>query len=625
MSQDIYRVKTVDARWFAENIKCQSACPADTDVYGYLSLITEGKFDEAYALNKRVNLFPAVLGRVCTHPCEFQCRRGDIDQPVSICALKRFAADHRSKLRDEGETCEIEAGAEKVAIIGAGPVGLTAAYDLAKMGYQVTVFESSPVAGGMLYLGIPEYRLPREVIEFEVSVIREAGVEIKTNSPIDKNHSLNDLFSEGYKAILIAVGAHQGLRLNVPGEGQYRGIMDCIDFLRRVNLGDKRRPGGKVVVIGGGNSAIDSARTAMRLRAESPEELPADETGVEVADSARTALRLGAEEVSILYRRSRSEMPAAGWEVDEAESEGVKIHYLTTPVRILGESGKVMGIECIKMKLGEPDESGRRRPIPIEGTEFIVEADAIIPAISQSPDLSFLGENHGLEISKWGSLAVERDTLATNRHGVFAAGDAVTGPKTVIEGVAVGHRAARSIARYIRGRELQEEPPKVGKRRAIQGYRREGDYDKIGRQVMPTLDPERRLKGVQEVELGLREEQALNEARRCLKCNLNIFIDAERCVLCGGCVEVCPYNCIRMVSLDLDRINYNEDFARLIERNFDIPMERFDRDPERVNLREEGAVMIIKEELCIRCGLCVSRCPAKAITMEVFELEGVTV
>jgi len=409
-----------------ETPPCSLACPAGIDVRRYVSLIAEGKFAEAIAVVRERNPLPSVCGRVCPHPCEAACNRGLVDEPIAIEALKRFVADYEIALRERGEFTypkPKEKNGFKVAVVGSGPAGLTCAHDLALMGYQVVIFEKEKVAGGMMYLGIPEFRLPRDVLAHDIEYIEKLGVEIRLNTPIGPDLSLDDLFEQGFSAIFIATGAYEGYKLGVPGEEEYSGVVDCIKFLREVNLGRKEKPGDKVVVIGGGNSAIDAARVA---------------------------LRLGASEVTILYRRSRKEMPANPWEVIEAEREGVRIHFLAAPTRILGKDGKVTGMECVRMELGKLDASGRRRPVPIPGSEFTISCDFIIPAISQQPDVSFLGEDHGLEISRWNSIEVDPGTMATARPGVFAGGDVVTGPRTVVEAIAAGHKAAKGIDRYIK-------------------------------------------------------------------------------------------------------------------------------------------------------------------------------
>ena len=406
---------------------CQQTCPVGIDIRGYVGMIADGRYEEAYQLIRERNPLPAICGRVCNHPCEDRCNRGREDEPIAIDALKRFVADYCFQRRREGKWPAPQPvsrnGYGNVAVVGAGPAGLTCAHDLALKGHEVVVYEEAPVPGGMLYLGIPEYRLPRDVIMEEIDDIQQLGVDLRLNTPLGPEFTIDDLLGQDHKAVFLAIGAHKGLKLGVPGEDDFEGFLDCIVFLRRVNLGDQSKPGEKVIVIGGGNSAIDSARTA---------------------------LRLGSDEVTIAYRRSRKEMPANPWEVEEAIHEGVKIHYLAAPTRILGEKGKVKGMECIQMELGKPDSSGRRRPIPIKGSEFFVEADVIVPAISQEPDLDFLHEDHGLNISRWNSFDVNTATMETNRPGIYAGGDAVTGPSTVIEAIAAGHVAADAIDRYLR-------------------------------------------------------------------------------------------------------------------------------------------------------------------------------
>ncbi|MFH0777648.1 MAG: FAD-dependent oxidoreductase [Candidatus Eisenbacteria bacterium] len=405
---------------------CVETCPAHVDIRTYVGLVSDGKYAEAIEVVRKTNPLPAICGRVCNHPCESACNRGKYDEPIAIDAIKRFASDYEVRLRKEGKIplplATKKKPNSKVAIIGSGPAGLTAAYDLALKGRECTIFEALPVPGGMLWVGIPEYRLPRHIIESDIEYITALGVELKLNAPIGKDLTIDDLFKQGFRAVFFGVGAHRGLKLGVPGEDDFDGFLDCVVFLRRINLEDKTKPGKKVIVIGGGNSAIDSARTAWRL---------------------------GCDEVSILYRRSRREMPANPWEIDEAEREGVKIYYLAAPIKILGKDGKVTGMRCTKMRLGKLDASGRRSPIPIEGSEFEIEADCIVPAISQEPDISFLHEGHGLKISRWNSFVVDEQTMATNRPGVFAAGDCVTGPATIIQAIAAAHTAADSIEKYL--------------------------------------------------------------------------------------------------------------------------------------------------------------------------------
>jgi homotetrameric NADPH-dependent glutamate synthase len=492
-----------------ERPPCTTTCPINNNAQGYIALIRQRHFKEALQLIREKNPLPSVCGRVCTHPCETECNRRDVDESIAIRALKRFVADYGLSSGGEEITSVPRTKKKTVAIVGSGPAGLTAAYDLIKMGYGVTVFESLPVAGGMLAVGIPGYRLPKDILEREIEVIRKLGVEIKLNTPIGEDLTIDDLWHQGHKAIFLAVGAHRSLKLNIPGE-DLDGVYHGVSFLRDVNLGKGVQAGKKVAVIGGGNVAIDSARTA---------------------------LRLGAIEVLILYRRSRQEMLAAEEEIEAAENEGAGIHYLTAPIRILGDDGKVTAIECVRMELGEPDASGRRRPVPIEGSEFTIEVDMVIPSIGQAPDLSFLPKDSKFKFGRGGTFEVDPVSLATNVPGVFAGGDAVSGPAIVVEAMAAGRRASNSIDRYLRGENLR-----TG---------REGEFmttthppldiaiskvEKKPRQKMPMLPVEQRVGNFEEVELGFTEDTAVAEANRCLDCGI--------CSECLECVRACKAEAI---------------------------------------------------------------------------------
>jgi len=478
---------------------CKIACPAHISVQGYVALIAAGKYKEALDLIREENPFPAVCGRICTHPCETKCTRGQVDEPVSICQLKRFVADEVMPSGNDTPPAPLESKNRKVAVVGSGPGGLTAAYYLALWGYQPTVFEALPVAGGMLAVGIPSYRLPKDILNSEIDFIKSVGVEIKTSTPVGGSLTLDDLKAQGYEAVFIAAGAHKNNPMGVDGE-DLEGVVPAVGFLRDANLGTSVKVGDRVAVIGGGNVAIDAARTA---------------------------LRLGAREVTIVYRRSRREMPAAEEEIEEAEEEGVALRYLAAPTRVIGSGGKVSALECVKMELTEPDESGRRRPVPVKGSEFKLDVDMVIPAIGQSPDLSFLGTNGHIEVGRGSTIKADDVTLETGIPGVFAGGDVVLGPATVIQAIAQGKEAAISIDRYLCGGDLR-----AGRERDFREV--EVPLEGIERQARartPKVSPEERKKDFREVAREFDAEAAKAEAERCLACGL--------CSECYQCVAAC--------------------------------------------------------------------------------------
>jgi len=486
---------------------CKVACPTHISVQGYVALIAQGKYREALELIRAEAPFPAVLGRVCPHPCEEKCIRKDVEEPIAICDLKRFAADAVAAGGEDPLPVPAGKKTEKVAIVGSGPAGLTAAYYLALSGYPVTVFESLPVPGGMMAVGIPPYRLPREILNREIGRVKALGVEIKTGVTVGKSpYRLPELMSQGFQAFFLAVGAHRNRGLEIPGE-DLSGVIPGVDFLRAANLGRPLPVGKKVAVIGGGNVAIDAVRTARRQ---------------------------GAEEAFILYRRSRAEIPANREEIEEAEEEGIKINYLAAPVRILGAGGKVKGIECLRMELGSPDASGRRSPIPVPGSEFRLEADTVIPAVGQVPDLAWLAGEKEFSLTSQSNLRADPVTLETGVKGVFAGGDMVLGPATVIEAIAAGKEAAVSIDRYLRGEDLRtgrpREFPGIGE---IPGLT---EVEPRPRVKMPARAGRERLRDFSEVKPGLSEAKAREEAGRCLACGL--------CSECYQCVEACQARAI---------------------------------------------------------------------------------
>jgi len=467
---------------------CRFACPARNDIPEWLALVEKGELQKAWELIVETNPLPFVCGSVCPHPCEAHCNRGQFDQALSIRDLERYLGEEA--LRNHWRLPRAAGLKEaKIAIIGSGPAGLTCAYDLVKLGYAVTIFEALPVAGGMLAVGIPNYRLPKEMLKIEVEAIQKLGVEIKLNTPIGKDVTFDALWAQGHKAIFIAVGAHKSRKLNIPGEDS-EGVVHGTDFLRELDLGKEVKVKEKVATVGGGNVAIDAARSAIRL---------------------------GAREVFILYRRSREEMPALDEEIEAAQAEGVNIQYLVAPVEILSQNGKVTGIKCIRMELGEPDETGRKRPIPIEGSEFTIDAEMVIPAIGQAPDLSFVSDGK-FRIGRGDTFEVDPISLETNVPGVFAGGDAVIGPATVIEAIAAGRRAAWSIDRYLRGESLTAEEEA---NRIVEFQELNLDYFEHQARQARIFD----------------HSSAVEEARRCFSCGY--------CNLCGNCYIFCPDVAVR--------------------------------------------------------------------------------
>jgi len=575
-----FYIRIPDQAWYEENIGCENACPVNTRAPRYISAIAKDDFDLAFQINREDNLFPAILGRICVHPCEEKCRRGLlIDSPISICSLKRASADHKASSPRIGSG--IKKRDKKVAIIGAGPSGLSAANDLVRLGYSVTVFESLSIPGGMLNVGIPPYRLPRNVVHQAIEEVKQLGVKIVTETPIGEKLNLDRLRME-HDAVYIAAGAHKAEKLGIPGE-DLQGVIHGVTFMQRVNLGMDLRIGQRVAVVGGGNTAMDTARSS---------------------------LRLGAKEVFILYRRTREEMPVDPGELVQVEEEGIRIQFLTSPTRVLSRDGiNVSGLRCIRNRPGEPEKDGRRRPVPIEGSEFDMETDLLIPAVSQSPDISFLPEEIGLEISRWDRLAVNPQTFETNVQGIFAGGDFITGPRDVIRVIADGRRAALSIHSYLSGEKIEKRPAIF---KPVHEIEIEPELEKISRQRMDTLPVEKRKSIREEVELGYSREVARQEALRCLKCHLFTIFDRKKCILCGGCVDICPKSCLRMAGLD--EIKGDEKLSQLIKSIYGMSL----KEAGELNV---ATAMIKDESRCIQCGLCAKRCPTGAITMEMYHRE----
>ncbi|MBN2496877.1 MAG: FAD-dependent oxidoreductase [Deltaproteobacteria bacterium] len=581
---------------------CRLQCPDHIDIQTYIAQIAAGEFTEALKTIKRTNPFPSVCGRVCPHTCELQCRRNRIDQPVAINPLKRFVADLDLKA-DEPYLPELAADTGKrVAVIGAGPAGMTAAYYLRQKGHAVCVFEMNPKAGGMLRYGIPRYRLPDDVLDREIAHISALGIEVKYGQKMGRDFCLADLGKQGFDAAFIAVGAWTASSMRVEGEDM-QGVVSGIDFL--FDLASDRTPelGKKVVVVGGGNTAIDAARSARRLGSE----------------------------VTILYRRTRKEMPAEDYEVDEAEEEGVAMHFLAAPVALVGEGGRVVKIRAIRMELGEPDASGRRRPVPIEGSEFEIEVDTVISAIGQKPDPSSWQGEGAPGATRWSSVEADETTYQTGVGWVFAAGDCLTGAATAVEAIAGGRKAAVSIDRYLAGLE----PLPIGKPFSDSIGRLEeideaffAQVEKTERQRGKQLPAAERIESFVEVELGLEQAQALAEARRCLECGCTsvdsctlrgycedygvdlgrfevqylhrpvaddhpfIVHDPNKCILCGRCVRICSEQ------QGLGALGF-------VQRGFDTTVQP-----------SMGMPLLATD--CDACGQCVGACPTGALDFKRF-------
>jgi NADPH-dependent glutamate synthase beta subunit-like oxidoreductase len=464
---------------------CKATCPAHISIPGFIGAIAEGRHEEGLRLIKEEMPFPGICGRVCPHPCEEKCNRGKIDKPVAIEYLKRFLAD-MDLTRDDVYVPERKDNKkERVAVIGAGPTGLSAACYLAIKGYQVTVFEKLPVAGGMMAVGIPEFRLPRDILQGEIDIIRRLGVEIRLGIEVGKDITFEAIQKE-YDAVYMGIGCQQSLTLGIQGEEEFTGVMDGLTFLREINLGNIPGSRGKLIIIGGGNTAVDCARVAKRI---------------------------GYENVTMVYRRTRDEMPASPWEVEDTIEEDIDVRYLTAPMKVLGENGKLSGVECIRMKLGEPDESGRQRPVPVEGSEFEIETDVVVTALGQKPELSCFQNGSGPDISSRGLIIADPQTCETNIPGVFSGGDVVSGPRTVVEAVASGKEAAVSIDRYLRKEDLRKDRERNWK--GIE-YTKEGTETRE-RESIPRISISERMETFKEIDRGFSEDQARCEAGRCLR------------------------------------------------------------------------------------------------------------
>jgi NADPH-dependent glutamate synthase beta subunit-like oxidoreductase/ferredoxin len=619
-----FQTAEVGVDWLQCNIECQEGCPVNTNCRGYLMLAAEGRFEEGYILARDPNPVAAICGYVCSAPCEKACRRGDIDKPLSIRAMKRFLVDwHYSNNMPDDVQVRPPSG-QSVGVIGAGPAGLSVAKELATYGHEVHVYEALPSGGGTTLIGVPAFRLPRDVIELDVNWVAKHGVQFHYNVEVGRDITMDQL-KERHDAVVVSAGCMYPVAMNVPGE-ELEGVIYGVDFLKRANLGQEQWVGHNVVVVGGGYTAMDSSRTA---------------------------LRLGAKTSVIAYRRGPDEMVVDEEEQHETRFEGVEFEFFASPVEVLSDgNGKVAGMVFQRVRLGMPDATGRRSPEPIPGSEFTIPCDMVIPCTSQAADNNILGEygaelnrNFGVvdprkvlpggSLSSWrtpplngstpvgpngeklnqlqfdlkrGYVATNRDTFETSVEGIFACGDFVSGPATIIAAAGRGRSPARAVDRWlagVRGTDL-EELPVINRASITQTLEHDmpPNYEAIERQHIPMAPPELRRDFTSLVEVGYDSRSAVAEGSRCLQCNHNINIDGPRCILCGLCADVCPEGVIYMI----DKAQVGGD---------DPEIDLFQSWPR-------GIAMIIDEERCIRCNLCVERCPVNCITMDRLELERFT-
>lgn len=582
--------------FFDENIPCLAACPVHTNAGAYVAAIADGDDLNAYLTARLPNPFASVCGRVCAAPCEDACRRGEIDRPIAIRALKRFVTEkYGTEAGANGEWMRVGGApeqdrAESVGIVGGGPAGLAAAHDLRLLGYRVTLYEATDRLGGMMLLGIPEYRLDRDLLQGDIDAIIGLGVDVEYGTRMGTDIMLDEL-RDRHDALFLAPGASLGRGLDLPGNDA-DGVFRAIEYLVNVNQGFRVDIGGRVVVIGGGNVAMDAARTALRAAAyeETSADFEAEEHRgalTEAFDVARSAKRAGATEVTVVALESRAEMPAAEFEIEEAEIEGIEFTHRRGPSAIVTEDGAVVGLETIGV-VSVFDADGRFAPQFDHEDRSVIAADTVILAIGQAVDLESLS---GVEISPRGTIATDPETMATSLPGVYSGGDAAFGPRSLIVAIAEGRKAASSIHQELSGEAPAEQPP--GQMVQLQQFHRLDDvYDRIERVEVPALPTERRV-GLQEVELGFTPEQARCEAKRCLRCFANILLDVDACVLCALCSDVCPLDLISLVP------------------------------GGEIESGAAGTALMLDETSCIRCGLCIERCPTRALSMGVWTGVGV--
>ncbi len=611
------------AEYWTKMVKCQDACPVHTNACGYVTAIADGRYQEAYRIARATNPFASICGRVCGAPCEVNCRRGDLDAPITIRALKRFVNEKYGP--ETGNYADYHAGAdermispnrgdfEKIAVIGAGVSGLTVAHDLTRLGYKVTVFEASAEPGGMLTAGVPVYRLPRDLVRHEINAILSMGVDLRCGMRLGLDFTISDLRSQGYKAIFLGVGLPKGRKLPLPGSDLPQ-VYDGLDFLRAFNEGKPMELGRRVVVIGGGNVAYDVARSAVRpFQVEMADARSDMERTERIAyDVARSALRMsGDKEVHVVCLEQRDEMPADEVEIIEGEEEGIRLHAARGPREVLHENGYVTGLRTVKC-LSVFDQNGKFNPRFDEATIEDIPADTILFAIGQTSDLSFLKTEDGVETER-GLIKVDPETYQTTAPDIFACGDIAHGPRLFIHAIASAQIAARSMHDYLRGTRTDIA---LRKRWLPAEYTMTEGWDQLSRRNPPVIESDRRAASLDIIEINFSEDEARTQASRCLQCNINTVFDTSICIACNGCVDICPENLIKLVGLD--QLRHDDYLMQIASDTLGITREDLLGRSEQ-ELKDLGGLMLKDESTCIRCGMCASRCPTQAIKMKRFD------
>jgi NADPH-dependent glutamate synthase beta subunit-like oxidoreductase len=577
---------TSDPAYFHKVVDCQWGCPAHTDVPAYIRMIAQGEFSAAYMENRKSNVFPGILGRVCDRPCEPVCRRGRVeDKPVAICRLKRVAADHRDDITDQLPKAPETSNGKKVALIGAGCASLTVANDLAPLGYEVTIFEALPTTGGLMRTNIPQFRLPPKVLDEEIGYILDMNVDLKLNHPVN---SLQNLLEEEYDAVFVGTGAPRGKNLEIPGRYDSDRIHIGIDWLESVAFEHIKEVGKRVLIIGVGNTAMDCCRTS---------------------------LRIGAEDVKVMARKPRGFFKASAWELEDAEEENIEILVNHSPKEFVIEDGKLTGMKFELMEYAV-DDSGRIDRGTVSG-EKIIPCDDVVLAIGQDNAFPWIERDIGIEFNDWDCPIVDESTMMCGRDGVFFGGDSAFGPKNIIWAVEHGHQAAISIHRYCQGESIHDRLADglnlASQKMGMHEWSFSNDYDGSVRGLMPHVDLKERFKKIDiEVELGFTAEQAAQEVERCLNCDIQTVFTASLCIECDACLDICPVNCLTITR------NGEEDDLRT---RLSAPAENHEQALYvSAELPHTGRVMIKDEDICVHCSLCAERCPTGAWDMQKSEI-----